>query len=431
MECTLHCDDAFRAIVRGCTVWRRYSDGKMTARVSRGDGGFRSRGRRTDEETKRKGGRGEYYRQRKGERMRRFGITGGVPNVKRDTVIFTVGIFTLAAVSVWVHKVGMYFGDRSAANLQEDAVSSSDGQDAFSSASRAMGLDSLSKELFGNPPGRRARFAIISAHNGKVYDVMANLASETKAQYARLYGYSYFSDSDLLSDKMSFTQKSGSRIAAFRRHLDDYDWLLWLDTDVLITNASMSLESLVDLYAPPGSGHFVVLSRDWGGRQVNPGVTLLSTGREGRAFLDRWAVEIGLVDRNDDLMAIREGMEKKHAPELEYVSWVPQQVLNSYAHLELEHQPFDRNTVEHHKSHHLWTQGDQFVHVVNCLRQSHKLDHACCNGIAAFYYVEFMKSLREVQLRDSGAPSLAQSFEQVTWKDWTRPFFRELCVPVH
>lgn len=62
---------------------------------------------------------------------------------------------------------------------------------------------------------------------------------------------------------MSFQQKSGSRIAAFRRHWNDYEWLIWTDSDVLLTNPGKKLEAIVDKYAPEDSGaHEVTAKRD-------------------------------------------------------------------------------------------------------------------------------------------------------------------------
>lgn len=64
-------------------------------------------------------------------------------------------------------------------------------------------------------------------------------------------------------------------------------------------------------------GVHVLMSKDWGGRQVNPGVSFLRTSREGKQFLDRWEAEITTANHHDDLLAIRDGIEKKRLP----VSW--------------------------------------------------------------------------------------------------------------
>lgn len=55
------------------------------------------------------------------------------------------------------------------------------------------------------------------------------------------------------------------------------------------------------------------MSKDWGGRQVNPGVTFLKTTPEGKKFLDRWEEEIASAPHHDDLLAIKSGMQPKKA----------------------------------------------------------------------------------------------------------------------
>mmetsp|Transcript_4360 Transcript_4360/g.13188 ORF Transcript_4360/g.13188 Transcript_4360/m.13188 type:complete len:388 (+) Transcript_4360:310-1473(+) len=276
--------------------------------------------------------------------------------------------------------------------------------------------------------GKGDTFALCTAYIGDKYDIMGALSSDTKAKYAAYHKYAYFLDNELLNNKMSFQQRSGSRIQSFRRHWNDYDWLVWTDADVLITNPEISFADIVKQYAPEGSGKHVIMSRDWGGRQVNPGVTFLRTSPEGKAFLDRWEKEIALAQHNDDLLAIKHGMQRdRPAEELKYLQFVPQHVLNSYPKDELKFENFNQKTVEHHSSHEFWEPGHLFVHVVNCLRQSpYKLDAACCDGIAARYWFEFMKRLKDLLLSDaqiSEAEVDAKAFE-----DWTVKFKASLCL---
>mmetsp|Transcript_2073 Transcript_2073/g.3663 ORF Transcript_2073/g.3663 Transcript_2073/m.3663 type:complete len:375 (-) Transcript_2073:378-1502(-) len=308
----------------------------------------------------------------------------------RHNWVFTVGlILMMTFCCICCYYIGTVVRSLLVVNNRSGSVT----QIPFNNAAEVP-EDSNSRERII----RDLKFALISAHNGKGYDVMASLGSETKARYAELYGYAFFSDSDMLTDKMSFNQKSASRIQAFRRHWEYFDWLIWLDSDILITNANISLNSIILRHAPPGSGVHVILSKDWNGRQVNPAVTFVRTSAEGLAFVERWDKEILEARNHDDLLAIRDGMERKRVPELKYVKWVPQREINPYAHLTLTHPPFDKSGPEHNKQHALWQEGDFLVHIVNCLRQWHLIDAPCCNGIAAWYYSHFMNTLRDVQL---------------------------------
>jgi len=267
------------------------------------------------------------------------------------------------------------------------------------------------------------QIAIVTAYEGTRYDVMGLLSSQTKAKYAAFRNYAYHLDQDLVTSSMTFQQKSASRIAIFKRHWHQYEWLLWTDADVLVTNPEIRLEDVIAKHAPDGSGKHVIVSKDWGGRQVNPGVTFLRTSTEGRQFLEAWEEEIALNEHHDDLLAVRDGIEKKHRPELEYVQFVSQEELNSYPHLTLKHEGYNSTTVEHHESHHLWKDGDLFVHVVNCLRQYTLLDAPCCNGIAAFYWAEFMRKLNALHEERYSQPAAVDGPE--TWK---LGFKADLCI---
>ncbi|KAJ8902249.1 hypothetical protein NDN08_006656 [Rhodosorus marinus] len=274
-------------------------------------------------------------------------------------------------------------------------------------------------------PGKGQKIAITTAYDGDKYNVMGMLASDTKAKYAAFHNYAHFLDNDLLEDNMSFQQKSGSRIAVFRRHWNDYDWLLWTDADVLLTNPEIRLEDIVEEHAPEGSGIHALMSKDWGGRQVNPGVSLIRTSPEGKQFLDRWEAEIQTARHNDDLLAIKEGMERNKDPELKYLKFVPQHVLNSYPADGLKYEAYNSTTVEHNQSHEFWEPGHLFVHVVNCLRQSpHLLDSQCCDGIAARYWYEFNSRLQKMLNKQDDEKDKVKDYSS----DWTANFKEFLCI---
>eukprot|EP00180_Rhodochaete_pulchella_P002580 Plantae.Rhodophyta-Rhodochaete_pulchella.ctg39631.p2 GENE.Plantae.Rhodophyta-Rhodochaete_pulchella.ctg39631~~Plantae.Rhodophyta-Rhodochaete_pulchella.ctg39631.p2 ORF type:complete len:377 (+),score=97.02 Plantae.Rhodophyta-Rhodochaete_pulchella.ctg39631:25-1131(+) len=276
----------------------------------------------------------------------------------------------------------------------------------------------------------KPKYAILTAYEGDKYKVMARLSSQTKAKYAARQDYAFFIGNDLLRPGMSFSQKSAVRIELFRRHWDEFDWLMWTDADVLFTNPDISLYQVISKAIPPElvNDKHVIMSKDWGGRQVNPGVSLIRTTPQGKEFLDRWEAEIREANSHDDLLAIRDGMEKKKAPELKYVVFVEQHVLNSYPHLTLKHEPYNESTAEHHKSHQLWQPGHLMVHVVNCLRQWHKIDEHACNGVAAYYWTEFMTRLENAQQTMAVRQDMDFDMEREVLKDWTLRFRADLCL---
>eukprot|EP00808_Paulinella_micropora_P022498 g53491.t1 len=300
--------------------------------------------------------------------------------------------------------------------------------------------------------GPASKILIVSAYDGDKYMVMGNLASDTKAKYAELWGYHYSIDNDILQRKANnFNAKSAGRIDVYRKHWNKgYEWIVWTDGDVLVTNPRFKLEDVIEKYAPEGSNMHVIMARDWGGGQAQTGVMFLKVSPEGERLLNEWehqieldkihgdllaqsieldeshsamqavksiaavlhvieldeihddllAIQIELDQIHDDLLAIKAIEAQRIQPYYSWFAWTKEMwELQSYPHLELrEH--YNSKGPEHSHSHSLWMEGDYMVHVVNCLRQSYKIDVAACDGIAAWYWNVFFKEVRAVEMGD-------------------------------
>jgi len=263
------------------------------------------------------------------------------------------------------------------------------------------------------------QFAIISAYNQDKYDIMAELSSDTKAKYAAWHGYAYFIE-----------KHNGPlfMIDALFRHWHEFDWLVWTDVDVLVTNAGQLLE---DIVSQADSSQHVILSRDWGDVQLAPSVTFIRTSEEGHAFLQRWASEIEQQESKNEMLALRDGMQAKQAPEMQYVKYVSQQLINPYVNLVLKHEDgYNQSSPEHNTAHAFWKEGNLFVHIVDCISKCPEvLDAACCNGIAALYHSVFKKSLKSLieEQREHSAPHQQQQQAPVSLDNWRLPFSVELC----
>ena len=127
-----------------------------------------------------------------------------------------------------------------------------------------------------------ARFAAAAKFNGA--------ALENKRAYAAHHGY------ELVEFEARTTPERPapwSKLLALSEHLEDFDWLLYVDGDALFANPAVCLESLVD------GDYDLVLAEDWGG--YNTGVFLVRNSAWARDFLKRmWAAatDWGLAARN-------------------------------------------------------------------------------------------------------------------------------------
>jgi hypothetical protein len=84
--------------------------------------------------------------------------------------------------------------------------------------------------------------AILDCHDDS-YEHIAKLCRKSKASYCSLKGM------DFIEFKFKDIRPYGStwgRLFGIEIHLPDYEWILYLDTDVMITNPDFDLASLMD-----------------------------------------------------------------------------------------------------------------------------------------------------------------------------------------
>jgi hypothetical protein len=189
--------------------------------------------------------------------------------------------------------------------------------------------------------------------------------ADTKAKYCALHGYAFFTDNDLVGAVKGWHKKSAARIAVLNRHFDDgYEWVVWSDSDILITNPARTFDEIVDKWAPAELNKHVILTKDWGGAQIQTGTMFIKCSPEGRKFIDTWAQAIKDHDFGDDLLGLIQ-LEKDNDPVMEYIVYTDNQdEFNPYAHLTLR-DVFTMEGPEHSDSHDLWEKGDIMVRVLS------------------------------------------------------------------
>eukprot|EP00198_Chlamydomonas_reinhardtii_P000258 XP_001689593.1 protein with potential galactosyl transferase activity [Chlamydomonas reinhardtii] len=168
---------------------------------------------------------------------------------------------------------------------------------------------------------------------------LLDLTGPVFAEYAALHGYTYADASGLMD---ASRPASWSKILAVLSALDAYDWVMWVDADILITNTSMPLERLLPAAAAGDplnqpSGPDFILTEDAAG--VNAGVWLMR-GRGCawcRSFLARWWSLSGFIrtdaasGKSGDNDALKHMIATMDPDELAaHVGFAPQCAFNSY-----------------------------------------------------------------------------------------------------
>lgn len=83
--------------------------------------------------------------------------------------------------------------------------------------------------------------ALLDAHN-EHYAEVARLCRPSKARYCQRHGYQFIEHSFGPLDRTAHW----GRVHAIREHLPKFDYVLYLDTDTIITNPSITIESQID-----------------------------------------------------------------------------------------------------------------------------------------------------------------------------------------
>ena len=129
-------------------------------------------------------------------------------------------------------------------------------------------------------PPRKKRFAILTLCDENAgYICMASAAN--KRRYADLHGYDFIVSTQVADPSRP---AAWSKILEVRKHLPNYDWLLFIDVDTLIMNPTVRLEDVADEKVDQ------VIAADHNG--INSGVWLVKNSEWSMFFLDElWAQE--------------------------------------------------------------------------------------------------------------------------------------------
>ncbi len=126
----------------------------------------------------------------------------------------------------------------------------------LSFAEREKRLDALSKLFYPNYQNEStpcdtvihpdAKIAVISLSTPQPdRQAFASITKEYLKEYCQKWGYDFFYYDDIIDP---LRHPAWSKIPALQTHLggDKYDWLVWLDDDILITNPNITLTEILN-----------------------------------------------------------------------------------------------------------------------------------------------------------------------------------------
>eukprot|EP01047_Picozoa_sp_COSAG01_P057721 COSAG01_NODE_6708_length_3535_cov_3.606810_1_plen_577_part_00 len=110
-------------------------------------------------------------------------------------------------------------------------------------------------------------------------------ALKSQECYALGHGYTPLRDIRDFQRDRSGLNPWWTKVLAFQKYMPFFDWVIWLDGDVVVTRYDTPLQSYID--ACPEST-FMILA-DHSTKQLNDGVTLFRSTAQGQEFLTGWA----------------------------------------------------------------------------------------------------------------------------------------------
>ena len=122
------------------------------------------------------------------------------------------------------------------------------------------------------------KFAVCSLAVGAEYKRSVVGCSLSQARHAHKHGY------DRITEELPFDdvcrELQWAKIPLIQKYLPNYDYIMWIDGDVLITNQERKIEDFINIMKPH---EFLLIGQDFQG--LNSGVFIIRNCVEAVQFL--------------------------------------------------------------------------------------------------------------------------------------------------
>lgn len=124
-------------------------------------------------------------------------------------------------------------------------------------------------------------FAVCSLAIGDDYKKTIWMCIQSQEEHAKRHGYTRITDETVFVPERDATW---SKIPLIQKYIQNYDYIMWIDGDVLITNQDRKIEEFISLMDP---SKFLFIGRDFQG--LNAGVFIIKNCPLAIDFLnDAW-----------------------------------------------------------------------------------------------------------------------------------------------
>lgn len=121
-------------------------------------------------------------------------------------------------------------------------------------------------------------FAICSLVLGEDYKKSVELCTQSQEAYALRHGYTRITDESVYDPNRPF---AWSKISLLQKYFSQYDFLVWMDADVLIMNPEIKFETFINMMKPDS---FMFLGHDL--NNLNTGIFVIKNCPLAHEFLE-------------------------------------------------------------------------------------------------------------------------------------------------
>jgi hypothetical protein len=138
------------------------------------------------------------------------------------------------------------------------------------------------------------KIAILTLRIGEKYKEFTKLGMLTQIEYCKRNGY------DLIDDESVYDKSRPipwSKILSIKKYLQQYDYIVWMDADIIILNFEVKLESFINQYLFNKESDFLMCIDT--GNKRNTGVWFIKNTDYALKFMDRIYEQTNYIDAGE------------------------------------------------------------------------------------------------------------------------------------
>lgn len=124
---------------------------------------------------------------------------------------------------------------------------------------------------------------------GEKYKITTRWSRQNKIEYCKKHDYDFIEDESIHDESKTIPW---SKIPLILKYINNFDYIVWVDADMLIMNPNITIESFIDKYPD----HDIICGNDW--KMINTGFMIIKNSDFSKQFYQ--AVFDNIYNPEDD-----------------------------------------------------------------------------------------------------------------------------------